>query len=130
LIDHRPDRDAICGLALALLLGLAANASCPAWSLAQEAPLAAPAGTNTAPPLPPARPSPSAPAIDTPRQMPEHEVTGETAVPAWKPGKLLQLPPYTRPRMHECALEWQKMKESGAAAEKIWYIFAQSCLVR
>jgi hypothetical protein len=32
--------------------------------------------------------------------------------------------------MHECALEWQKMKASGAATEKIWFTFAQSCLVR
>jgi hypothetical protein len=32
--------------------------------------------------------------------------------------------------MHECALEWQKMKASGTATEKIWFTFAQSCLVR
>jgi hypothetical protein len=32
--------------------------------------------------------------------------------------------------MHECALEWQKMKAQGATAEKIWFTFAQTCLVQ
>jgi hypothetical protein len=32
--------------------------------------------------------------------------------------------------MHECGLEWQKMKESGAAADKIWFDFAQVCLAK
>jgi len=27
-------------------------------------------------------------------------------------------------------LEWQKMKESGAAADKIWYDFAKVCLTK
>ncbi|MFZ0728724.1 MAG: hypothetical protein WAM51_01215, partial [Methylovirgula sp.] len=93
---------------------------------------------NEIAPMPPTRPpalaAPAAPAEPqapaAPQQPPDQQATGDSSTPAWTPGKLLQLPPYTRPRMHECAMEWQKMKESGAATEKIWFTFAQSCLVR
>jgi hypothetical protein len=40
------------------------------------------------------------------------------------------LPPAPRARMHACGLEWQKLKETGAAAEKTWFDFAQICLTK
>jgi hypothetical protein len=85
-------------------------------------------------PLPPARPAdpaggratidfPSAPAIPaapieapTPRQDP--------------PPLPRNLPPASRARMHACGLEWQKMKETGVAADKTWLDFAQICLAK
>ncbi|ACB95499.1 hypothetical protein Bind_1875 [Beijerinckia indica subsp. indica ATCC 9039] len=38
------------------------------------------------------------------------------------------LPPASRARMHQCGLEWQQMKLSGAATNKTWRVFAQACL--
>jgi hypothetical protein len=85
-------------------------------------------------PLPPARPAgldqagatidiPSAPAISaapikapTPQQDP--------------PPLPRNLPPASRARMHACGLEWQKMKETGAAADKTWQDFARNCLAK
>jgi hypothetical protein len=129
----RADRRAIRGAALALLLGLAIDASGIALVSAQDA-KAKPPDTSTAAPIPPARPSilapPQAAVAAAPAQTPEPSVANTASPPPWKPGKLLQLPPYARARMHECALEWQQMKERGATAEKIWFTFAQSCLVR
>ena len=46
------------------------------------------------------------------------------------PGTLLRLPPASHARMHQCATEWQNMKLTGAAEEKIWFNFALSCLTR
>jgi hypothetical protein len=114
----------------ALLLGMVADLAYAAASQAQEDQSRA---ENAAAPLPPSRPpalvTPVAPAV--PQRQPDQQATEDSSVAAWQqPGKLLQLPPYTRPRMHECALEWQKMKASGAATEKIWFTFARSCLVR
>jgi hypothetical protein len=85
-------------------------------------------------PLPPIRPadpageratidSPSAPAISaTPIQAarPQHEA----------PVPPRNLPPASRARMHACGLEWQKMKETGAAADKTWFDFALICLAK
>lgn len=113
---------------VALALGIAVGSACVARVSAQEE---AP-GAGTIPPLPPSRPSALAPsntqAHAAPPQTPDLPVASQA--PAWTPGKLLQLPRYTRPRMHECALEWQKMKASGEATDKIWFTFAQSCLIR
>jgi hypothetical protein len=85
-------------------------------------------------PLPPARPAgpagvgetidvPSAPAISagpieapTPQRDP--------------PPQPRNLPPASRERMHACGLEWQKMKETGAAADKTWLDFARLCLAK
>ncbi|MGI8569588.1 MAG: hypothetical protein ACR2KT_11210 [Methylocella sp.] len=83
-------------------------------------------------PLPPARPAgpaggratigfPSAPAIsaapiEAPRPQPD------------PPPQPRTLPPASRARMHACGLEWQKMKETGAAADKTWFDFARICL--
>lgn len=38
------------------------------------------------------------------------------------------LPPASRARMHECGVEWQAMKMSGEASDKIWRVFATACL--
>jgi hypothetical protein len=32
--------------------------------------------------------------------------------------------------MHACGLEWQEMKETGAAADKTWFDFALVCLAK
>jgi hypothetical protein len=32
--------------------------------------------------------------------------------------------------MHACGLEWQKMKETGAAADTTWFDFALICLAK
>lgn len=148
------DRGATRAAALTLLLGLAVNVFFGAAVSAQDDSSSARSGTSTVP-VPPARPStlvvpegpvvaaplqapnglstptaPEPPGATAPPQAPETKVSGETSAPPWTPGKLLALPPYTRARMHECAVEWQNMKANGSAAEKIWYIFAQSCLVQ
>jgi hypothetical protein len=85
-------------------------------------------------PLPPARPagpaggratigSPSPPPIsaapiEAPRPQPD------------PPPQPRNLPPASRARMHACGLEWQKMKETGAAADKTWFDFARICLTK
>ena len=85
------------------------------------------------PPLPPARPtvragggatidSPSAPAISAAPQG--------APVPQQGPPQPRNLPPTSRARMHACGLEWQKMKETGAAADKTWFDFARICLAK
>jgi hypothetical protein len=126
----RVDRRAIRAAALALVLGFAVNVSRAASVSAQEESNPPSSGA----PMPPARPPVLAPPSThvevPPIQTPGPRVTNEAAVPPWTPGKLLQLPPYTRARMHECALEWQKMKAQGTTAEKIWFTFAQTCLVQ
>jgi hypothetical protein len=43
-------------------------------------------------------------------------------------GHPFMLPPASRERMHECGVEWQAMKLSGAATDKIWRVFAATCL--
>lgn len=84
-------------------------------------------------PLPPARPAspagnqattgdPSPPAIST--------APAETSTPPPPAPQPRNLPQATRARMHACGLEWQKMKESGAAADKVWLDFAQICLAK
>ena len=84
-------------------------------------------------PLPPARPSgragggatidsPSAPAISaSPQGAP---------TPQQDPPQPRNLPLASRARMHACGLEWHKMKEMGAAADKTWLEFAQNCLAK
>jgi hypothetical protein len=85
-------------------------------------------------PLPPARPaglaggratidSPQAPAISAaPIEAPRAQRD--------PPPQPRNLPPASRARMHACGLEWQKMKETGEAADKTWLDFAQICLAK
>jgi hypothetical protein len=122
---------------LVFILGFATNVLCAARVLAQDnSDTLNPPSKAATPPMPPARPSvlalpPKAPVAAAPPQAPAAAQAAEEK-PAVDPGpgEPLKLPPYTRARMHECALEWQKMKATGAATEKIWFTFAQTCLVR
>jgi hypothetical protein len=95
------------------------------------------AGKSNSPfvtPLPPIRPadpageratidSPSAPAISA---APIEAARPQREPPA--PPRIL--PPASRARMHACGLAWQKMKETGAAADKTWFDFALICLAK
>ena len=84
------------------------------------------------PPLPPQRPAnlaqkstptqiaPPAPAAPAPKAV-------ATADDDFTPAALPAAP---RARMHECGLEWQKLKNSGAAATMLWRDFAAACLTR
>ena len=86
------------------------------------------------PPLPPPRPvspdgvpttatvQPAAviPAAPEYAPVPPHEA----------PRQPRSLPPASRARMHACGLEWQKLKQTGGAADKTWYEFAKVCLVK
>jgi hypothetical protein len=45
-------------------------------------------------------------------------------------GRPYVLPQASRARMHECGVEWQRMKMSGEATDKIWRVFASVCLAR
>jgi hypothetical protein len=94
---------------------------------------AAPRPLITAP-LPPVRPAEPA-GVPAPAQSPPAPASpavpiGAQTPPADPPSQPQILPPASRKRMHECGLEWQKMKESGAAADKIWYDFAKVCLTK
>ena len=85
-------------------------------------------------PLPPARPEgpvggratidlPSTPPISAP-------AIGAARPQREPPAPPRNLPPASRARMHVCGLEWQKMKETGAAANKTWLDFALICLAK
>jgi hypothetical protein len=85
-------------------------------------------------PLPPARPAgpaggratidlPSAPAISA---APIDAPTPQRDSPPLP----RNLPRASRARMHACGLEWQKMKETGAASDNTWFDFAQICLAK
>ncbi len=96
---------------------------------------------NAAPaPLPPMRPSNLAPAplpsVPVPQQEPSAKDSrtrdpsaGDSSLNL-SPYRLHTLPPAPRARMHECGIEWQRMKAAGAATEETWYTFAQTCLAR
>jgi hypothetical protein len=126
----------VCGRAGALALLVAADA-CIVNCLAQAAPT----------PLPPQRPTTLAPGQDAPppdaapqSNIPTASSPDTPPAPADEPirpgvvndgpGSLLQLPPASHARMHECAVQWQNMKTTGAAVEKTWFNFALKCLTR
>jgi len=98
-------------------------------------------------PLPPQRPavlSPAPPAGEPspdsasaasivpslPATPPSPDEPIKTGVFNEGPGTMLKLPPASHARMHQCAVEWQNMKLTGAAEEKIWFNFALGCLAR
>jgi hypothetical protein len=84
---------------------------------------------NATPPMPPTRPS----ALTTPPinpQMPALPAGVDPMVADFAPNMPEALPPASRAQMHKCGSEWQKMKASGAAADKTWLTFAKVCLVR
>jgi hypothetical protein len=83
-------------------------------------------------PLPPARPPAGAGAtIDSPQAPAISAAPIEASRPQRDPQPQPQnLPPASRARMHACGLEWQKMKETGAAADKTWLDFARICLAK
>jgi len=83
-------------------------------------------------PLPPARPTDQngAPTTVQPPPAQANSAAPVEAPMLELPSQPRSLPPASRTRMHECGLEWQKMKQSGAAADKIWFDFAQLCLAK
>jgi len=86
-------------------------------------------------PLPPVRPAGPVGGHPPSSQSPPAPASpgvpiGAPAPPAEPPSQPQVLPSASRKRMHECGLEWQKMKESGAAADKIWFDFAKVCLTK
>lgn len=120
---------------LTRLVLLAGAAFAPSPALALDAPIKPRASFVV--PLPPVRPpdvggelatvpAPSAPPVSFPANssVPSGEPIEEP------PPQPRSLPPASRKRMRECGVEWQKMKQSGAAADKIWYDFAQICLTK
>jgi hypothetical protein len=98
-----------------------------------------PAG-HGAPPMPPVRPAdlPPSSVSGFPEQQHEpaakeelhRDVPGEASSAALSPYQPHALPPATRAQMHACGVEWQHMKATGAATDKTWYTFAQTCLAR
>jgi hypothetical protein len=107
---------------------------------AEDAPPKTKAQTLVWPPLPPARPAdlPTGPSLTSPpAQQPDAPKDPGARTPAssettadLSPYRMHKLPPATRVRMHECGEEWQHMKTTGAALDKTWYTFAQTCLSR
>ncbi len=100
-------------------------------ALAQDAPKK-PIATFTAP-LPPPRPAEVRKSIESPRAPEIPTAPTDTSEPQPNPPPQSPpriLPPAPRARMHACGLEWQKMKETGAAADKLWFDFARICLTK
>jgi hypothetical protein len=109
-------------------------------SVCATAPIAHAQQLPTNPPLPPPRPAFS---DDEPRAKPNvarsedaaSQVTprsGEAHV-APSPTKPLAgwtWPPTDRQAMRACALEWQKLKDTGASGVTTWREFAPDCLTR
>jgi hypothetical protein len=101
-----------------------------AFSLAQSAPPMPPTRPTTLPPLPLAA-NPPPPQQEPPaKEMPARVPPAADASTEPSPYRLHSLPTASRARMHECGEEWQHMKATGAATDKTWYTFAQTCLAR
>ena len=125
---------------MALLVFLAAAQLPSPRAVALDAP-AKPRPPFT-PPLPPVRPAgpagvPAPPTAGVPLPAQSLPAPAGPAMPSEAPAspddsptQPQNLPPASRARMHECGLEWQKMKASGAAADKIWFDFAKVCLTK
>jgi hypothetical protein len=79
-------------------------------------------------PLPPPRPErpPESHGVSTPPAAAAPTAASLQEVPR----QSRYLPSASRARMHACGVEWQKLKETGLAADKTWYEFAQVCLAK
>ncbi|MGB8277842.1 MAG: hypothetical protein WCF20_07925 [Methylovirgula sp.] len=119
-----------------LALGLAALASLVSGFAAtaqDESGRSKVSGITPMPPMPPVRPTtlsaPAAPlASAPPASAPPSGI--DPMVADFAPDMPEELPPASRARMNKCGSEWQKIKASGAAADKTWLSFARVCLVR
>ncbi|HTJ03624.1 MAG TPA: hypothetical protein VL492_12610 [Methylovirgula sp.] len=83
-------------------------------------------------PLPPPRPallSPPPPAV-APPLAPPLPAGVDPMVTNFSKDMPQELPTASRAQMHKCGAEWQKMKASGAATDKTWLAFAQTCLAQ
>lgn len=107
---------ALCGLTVCGLMSLGNLGS----ASAQETPL---------PPPRPAQLLPPAPQVVKPL-APPIPAGVDPMVANFSPDMPQELPPASRAQMHKCGAEWQKMKASGAATDKTWLVFAQSCLAQ
>jgi hypothetical protein len=85
---------------------------------------------NAAPPLPPQRPATLTLGPQLPQPKPLVPAGVDPMVADFAPDMPETLPPASRAQMHKCGSEWQKMKASGAAADKTWLSFAKICLTR
>lgn len=105
----------------------------PQSALVTSKPVRRPPAVNPTPPTP-AAPPPNLNLSPSPGEgIVDHPASSFVQSPATQPVKTeqpLDLPPASRMRMRACTEEWQKMKLSGAAADRIWRDFAQTCLVR
>src|SRR5262249_34190994 len=81
-------------------------------------------------PLPPPHTDPSSASRGTPTPSPAAPAVAETAPQKEPLRPPRHLPPASRTRTHACGLEWQKAKETGLAANKTWFEFAQVCLTK
>lgn len=130
------------GLATALALTAADHGAVRAQSNVAQDDSQAPLPPQRPAVLSPARPAPATeepssdstsaasivPSLPATPQSPDEPI--KTGAFNDGPGTMLKLPPASHARMHQCAVEWQNMKLTGAAQEKIWFNFAQSCLTR
>jgi hypothetical protein len=81
-------------------------------------------------PLPPPRPENPSESQGTSPFSPAVPSLAEPVPQQEAPRRLRYLPSASRARMHACGLEWQKLKETGSAADKTWFEFAQVCLAK
>ena len=134
LIDGRAARARTAARNIVLAAGLTALASLSlGFGAAAQDGSGWSKGALTTPPMPPARPSNlSAPAPPPPvPPLANGPPPGVNPMVADFAADMPQtLPAASRAQMQECGREWQKMKASGAAAEKTWLSFASVCLAR
>jgi hypothetical protein len=136
----------MCGALLALALALPAQ-----FSVAQDAPppAANPAKHRDAdkPKKKPASSKPSLPAVAAPKPAPQrvapsppspgrpsHEEneakSGRGTEPLDTSAPPPRLPAASREKMHACALEWAKLKQTTRGTLPLWRDFATACLTR
>ncbi|RFB80654.1 hypothetical protein DYH55_03895 [Methylovirgula sp. 4M-Z18] len=57
-------------------------------------------------------------------------VRAQSAAPSQTPQPSPQPAPPSHARVHQCAVEWQEKKKTGAAAGNTWREFAAECYAR